>query len=108
MFVPAFRARGRPLRLVCRSGVPHRPGGGKDGGELLQAVKSIRELADDFDKRSGALMSDGRRTLGDISRAVNNLDKNPTRLLFGAGSGSAPAEPPKPAPERPPAGQKRQ
>jgi phospholipid/cholesterol/gamma-HCH transport system substrate-binding protein len=72
-------------------------------------VKSIKELADDFDKRSGALMSDGRRTLGDISRAVNNLDRNPTRLLFGAGSGSTPAEPPKPAaPERPPAGQKRQ
>jgi phospholipid/cholesterol/gamma-HCH transport system substrate-binding protein len=75
--------------------------GGKDGGELLQAVKSIRELADDFDKRSGALMSDGRRTLGDISRAVNNLDKNPTRLLFGAGNSSAPAEPPKPAPATP-------
>jgi phospholipid/cholesterol/gamma-HCH transport system substrate-binding protein len=53
-------------------------------------------------------MADGRRTLGDISRAVNNLDKNPTRLLFGAGSGAAPAEAPKPAPERPPAGQKRQ
>jgi phospholipid/cholesterol/gamma-HCH transport system substrate-binding protein len=81
--------------------------GGKDGGELLQAVKSIRELADDFDKRSGALMSEGRRTLGDISRAVNNLDRNPTRLLFG-GAPSTPAEPPKPAPERPPAGQKRQ
>jgi phospholipid/cholesterol/gamma-HCH transport system substrate-binding protein len=80
--------------------------GGKDGGELFQAVKSIRELADDFDKRSGALMSDGRRTLGDISRAVNNLDKNPTRLLFGAGSSSTPAPPP--PPEKPPAGQKRQ
>ena len=66
--------------------------GGKDGGELLQTVKSIRELADDFNKRSGALMTDGRRTLGDISRAVDNLDRNPTRLLFGAsGSGSAPA-----------------
>ncbi|MBR0930794.1 MlaD family protein [Bradyrhizobium sp. 62B] len=74
--------------------------GGKDGGELFQAVKSIRELADDFDKRSGALMADGRRTLGDISRAVNNFDRNPTRVLFGA-SNSAPAapppEPPKPA-----------
>ena len=74
--------------------------GGKEGGELFQAVKSIRELAEDFDKRSGALMADGRRTLGDISRAVNNLDRNPTRLLFGAGnSGAAPAaETPKPAP----------
>ena len=65
--------------------------GGKDGGELFLAVKSIRELAEDFDKRSGALMSDGRRTLGDISRAVNNLDRNPTRLLFGAGGSGAPA-----------------
>jgi phospholipid/cholesterol/gamma-HCH transport system substrate-binding protein len=74
--------------------------GGNSGGELALMVKAIKELADDFDKRSGALMADGRRTLGDISRAVNNLDRNPTRLLFGAGnSGSAPAEaapPPKP------------
>jgi phospholipid/cholesterol/gamma-HCH transport system substrate-binding protein len=73
--------------------------GGKEGGELFLAVKSIRELAEDFDKRSGALMTDGRRTLGDISRAVNNLDRNPTRLLFGAGNSSAaPAETAKPAP----------
>ncbi|PJG51031.1 MCE family protein [Bradyrhizobium forestalis] len=74
--------------------------GGKDGGELFQAVKSIRELAEDFDKRSGALMSDGRRTLGDISRAVNNFDRNPTRVLFGASNSSQaapPPEPPKPA-----------
>ena len=75
--------------------------GGKDGGELFQAVKSIRELAEDFDKRSGALMTDGRRTLADISRAVNNLDRNPTRLLFGPTAGSAPAEAPPPAPRRP-------
>src|SRR5665213_357790 len=80
--------------------------GGKDGGELFLTVKSIRELAEDFDKRSGLLITDGRRTLGDISRAVNNLDRNPTRLLFGAGnSPPAPAEapaapPPKPAAER--------
>jgi phospholipid/cholesterol/gamma-HCH transport system substrate-binding protein len=71
--------------------------GGKDGGELFAAVKSIRELAEDFDKRSGLLMADGRRTLGDISRAVNNLDKNPTRLLFGAGSSGSNASVPAPA-----------
>jgi len=73
--------------------------GGNAGGELSLMVKSIRELADDFDKRSGALMTDGRRTLGDVSRAVNNLDRNPTRLLFGAGNSNnaAPAEAPKPA-----------
>jgi phospholipid/cholesterol/gamma-HCH transport system substrate-binding protein len=67
--------------------------GGKEGGELFQTVKSIRELAEDFDKRSGALMADGRRTLADISRAVNNLDKNPTRLLFGPSNASAPSTP---------------
>jgi phospholipid/cholesterol/gamma-HCH transport system substrate-binding protein len=65
--------------------------GGKDGGELFLTVKSIRELAEDFDKRSGALMLDGRKTLGDISRAVNNFDRNPTRVLFGA-SNSAPTQ----------------
>src|ERR1700712_175361 len=82
--------------------------GGKDGGELFQTVKSIRELAEDFDKRSGALMTDGRRTLGDISRAVNNLDRNPTRLLFGAGNSSAPAEAPAPPrPAGPAAGEKK-
>jgi phospholipid/cholesterol/gamma-HCH transport system substrate-binding protein len=66
--------------------------GGREGGELFQTVKSIRELAEDFDRRSGALIADGRRTLGDISRAVNNLDRNPTRLLFGASNNAgAPA-----------------
>jgi phospholipid/cholesterol/gamma-HCH transport system substrate-binding protein len=63
--------------------------GGREGGELFATVKSIRELAEDFDRRSGALMADGRRTLTDISRAVNNLDRNPTRLLFGAGSNAS-------------------
>ncbi len=67
--------------------------GGKDGGELIKAVKAIHELADNLDKRSGVLMSDGRRTLADISRAVNNLDKNPTRLLFGPGTNGSPTLP---------------
>ena len=71
--------------------------GGKDGGELFSTVKSIRELAEDLDKRSGALMADGRRTLADISRAVNNLDRNPTRLIFGAGN-TTPAPTPTPVP----------
>jgi phospholipid/cholesterol/gamma-HCH transport system substrate-binding protein len=69
----------------------NRVAGGKDGGELFLTLQSIRELAEDFDKRSGALMADGRRTLGDISRAVNNLDRNPTRLLFGASGSTSPA-----------------
>ena len=47
------------------------------------------ERAEDFDKRSGALMADGRRTLADISRAVNNFDRNPSRVLFGGGNNAA-------------------
>ena len=90
-------------------------GGGTAGGELNPMVKSIRELADDFDKRSGALMADGRRTLGDISRAVNNFDRNPSRVIFG-GNNNAVAAPPPPPPTQPtapagprvPSGQKRQ
>jgi phospholipid/cholesterol/gamma-HCH transport system substrate-binding protein len=86
--------------------------GGKEGGELFQAVKSIRELAEDFDKRSGALMTDGRKTLGDISRAVNNFDRNPTRVLFGASNSSSNAQasqapPPAQAAAPPPAGEKK-
>ena len=74
--------------------------GGASGGELNLMVKSIRELADDLDKRTGVLISDGRRTLADISRAVNNFDRTPTRVLFGASNSSQaapPPEPPKPA-----------
>src|SRR5215472_13069516 len=87
--------------------------GGKEGGELFLTVKSIRELAEDFDKRSGALMADGRKTLGDISRAVNNFDRNPTRVIFGASNNSAPTaeqqtQPRGPAPAPAASGQKRQ
>ena len=81
--------------------------GGKDGGELFQAVKSIRELAEDLDKRSGALMADGRRTLADISRAVNNLDRNPTRLLFGPSATATPPSETPPPPRLAPAGEKK-
>ncbi len=81
--------------------------GGKDGGALTATVKSIKDLADNLDKRTAeitvnankflatsskdltALASDGRRTLDDISRAVNNFDRNPTRVLFGASATDA-------------------
>ncbi|MCX7322172.1 MAG: MlaD family protein [Hyphomicrobiales bacterium] len=69
--------------------------GGKDGGALTAAVKSFHELTDNLDKRTAALIVDGRRALGDasrtlndVSRAVNNLDRNPTRLLFGPSTSS--------------------
>ncbi|MDO8400251.1 MAG: MlaD family protein [Bradyrhizobium sp.] len=74
--------------------------GGSSGGELSAMLKAIKELADDLDKRTNLLIADGRRTLGDISRAVNNFDRNPSRVIFG-GSNNAVA--PEPAPARPPA-----
>src|SRR6185436_6803748 len=75
--------------------------GGAAGGELNLMVKSIKELAEDFDKRSGALMADGRRTLSDISRAVNNFDRNPSRMIFGGGNTQAAEPPAAAAPARP-------
>jgi len=82
--------------------------GGRDGksGELNEAARSIRTLADNLDKRTAeitagvnrltgngnrqldALASNANRTLAEIERAVKNLDRNPSRLIFG-GSGSS-------------------
>jgi phospholipid/cholesterol/gamma-HCH transport system substrate-binding protein len=75
-------------------------GGGATGGELANMVKAIKELAEDFDKRSGALMADGRRTLSDISRAVTNFDRNPSRVIFGGGNSNPPPEQQQAAPPR--------
>jgi phospholipid/cholesterol/gamma-HCH transport system substrate-binding protein len=50
-------------------------GSDKNGGELLPTVISIRELAENFNKRSGALMSDGRRMLGDISQSFTKAGR---------------------------------
>ena len=85
-----------------------------DPSALQDVTESIRDLAEDFDKRSGALIADGRRTLSDISRAVNNFDRNPSRVIFGGSNNAAPAaEAAKPAAaanaaKPPPSGQKRQ
>jgi phospholipid/cholesterol/gamma-HCH transport system substrate-binding protein len=88
--------------------------GGADGkgGDMNDAAKSVRELAerltklaDNLDKRTAsitdgindltsagtkqinAVSKDLQRTLGTIDRTVNNIDKNPSRLLFGGGGG---------------------
>ncbi|HVV60389.1 MAG TPA: MlaD family protein [Pseudolabrys sp.] len=84
--------------------------GGEDGkgGDINEAARSIKKLADHLDDRTAeittnvnkltaqaskqvdSLAADARRTLNNIDRTVTNLDKNPSRLLFG-GSGSTPA-----------------
>jgi phospholipid/cholesterol/gamma-HCH transport system substrate-binding protein len=90
--------------------------GGPDGkgGDINDAAKSIRELsdrlsklADNLDKRTAsitdgindmtaagtkqinAVSKDLQRTLGTIDRTVNNIDKNPSRLLFGGSPSSS-------------------
>jgi phospholipid/cholesterol/gamma-HCH transport system substrate-binding protein len=47
-------------------------GSDKYGGQLLPTVISFRELIQSFDKRSGAMISDARKMLGDISQSINN------------------------------------
>ena len=44
----------------------------KYGGELLPTVISLRELIESFDKKSGAVIADTRRMLGDVSQSINN------------------------------------
>jgi len=50
-------------------------GSDKYGGELLPTVVSLRELIESFDKKSGALMADTRKMLGDISLSVTKADQ---------------------------------
>jgi phospholipid/cholesterol/gamma-HCH transport system substrate-binding protein len=69
---------------------------GKDG-ELYQKVKSIRELAESFNKRSAIFMEDGRRTLLDISMAANKVD----RKFVPQAAGGATPPPASSGPKRP-------
>jgi phospholipid/cholesterol/gamma-HCH transport system substrate-binding protein len=46
-------------------------GSDKYGGELLPTVISLRELIQSLDKKSGAVMADTRKMLGDVSQSVN-------------------------------------
>lgn len=91
------------------AGIQHLSGG-EDGksGQLNMAASSIRALADNLDQRTAAissginqltaagareirgLASDAHRTLSTISRAVSNLDRNPSRIIFGGRGSSLP------------------
>lgn len=79
--------------------------GGKDGqgGEINVAAQSVQALVDNVNKRTAeitsgitkltstgtkqleSLSADAKRTLSNIDRAVTNLDKNPSRILWGGG-----------------------
>jgi phospholipid/cholesterol/gamma-HCH transport system substrate-binding protein len=61
--------------------------------ELFQKVKTIRELAESFNNKSGAVMEEGRRSLVDISQAAIRMTR---KFSPQAISGDNPAPPRKP------------
>jgi phospholipid/cholesterol/gamma-HCH transport system substrate-binding protein len=66
--------------------------GGTDGksGEINEAARSIRTLAENLDKRTaeitvgiGKLTTSGTRTLTTIDKAAKHFDENPGRIIWG-------------------------
>jgi phospholipid/cholesterol/gamma-HCH transport system substrate-binding protein len=74
------------------------------GGELAETARSFRTLADNLDKRTdeitkginifsgaatkqvNAIGSDAHRMIGTVEQTFKNIDRNPSRLLFGGGA----------------------
>ena len=65
--------------------------------ELFEKVKSIREFAETFDKKSRTVIEESRRSLLDISQAAIKVTR---KLDPQAGDGDNPAPPRKPIPRR--------
>jgi phospholipid/cholesterol/gamma-HCH transport system substrate-binding protein len=65
--------------------------------ELFEKVKSIREFAETFDKKSRTVIEEGRRSLLDISQAAIGVTR---KLDPQAGEGENPRPPRKPNPRR--------
>lgn len=60
--------------------------GGADGkGDVPEAIRAFKVLAENLDKKLDGLIADGRRTLNTVDRAVRNFDENPSRIIFGGG-----------------------
>jgi phospholipid/cholesterol/gamma-HCH transport system substrate-binding protein len=82
--------------------------GGSDGaGDIQEAARSLKTLADNLDKRTDDISAginkftavgakelenvgySARRTMGEIEKAVKNFDANPSRILWGGSSNSS-------------------
>jgi phospholipid/cholesterol/gamma-HCH transport system substrate-binding protein len=82
--------------------------GGADGtGDIQEAARSLKMLADNLDKRTDDISAginkftavgakeleavgySARRTMGEIEKAVKNFDANPSRILWGGASSSS-------------------
>ena len=82
-------------------GVAAGPEGSSTFGEIREAARSMRILADNLDRRTAeitagvnrftgpgareyeALATEGRKTVNDIGRAVRSLERNPSQVIFG-------------------------
>jgi phospholipid/cholesterol/gamma-HCH transport system substrate-binding protein len=88
-------------------GVERLTGGPDKKGELADTLETFRQLATSAVRDWHTLAADGRRAINSAEQVFKNIDRNPSRLIFG-GSSSAPAEsapaaprPPRPAAPRP-------
>ncbi len=86
------------------AGLDNLTGGPNGKGDIQEAARSIRLLAENLDRRTveitaginrfttaGArefesLSGDAKRTLAELERTLRNFDRNPSRLLFGGGN----------------------
>lgn len=91
------------------AGLENLSGGPEGNGDIQKAAQAVRQMAENMDKHvaevsagfnrfsaTGAreiqsFAAEGRRTLNDIDQTVKNLDRNPSRLLFGGSGNSVPA-----------------
>jgi phospholipid/cholesterol/gamma-HCH transport system substrate-binding protein len=65
--------------------------------ELFEKLKSLRDMADTFKRRSAAVMEDSRRTLIDVSEAANNMNR---KIVPQAAAAPPPAAPRRPEQKR--------
>jgi phospholipid/cholesterol/gamma-HCH transport system substrate-binding protein len=65
-------------------------GDGDGTGDIPEAARAIRNAADNLDKRIETLTTEGRRTLYTLDRTIKNIDRNPSRLIFGGGTPAFP------------------
>jgi phospholipid/cholesterol/gamma-HCH transport system substrate-binding protein len=83
------------------AGLENLTGSGDNAGDIAQAARAVRKLAENLDKRTDAISVglsrfsnsglkefetfavDGRRTLAELNKAIKNIDQHPTRLIFG-------------------------
>jgi len=71
--------------------VPGLAGGRPD--ELFEKVKTIRELADSFNRKSATVMEEGRRSLLDISEAAVRVTRKFDPQAVSVGNPPPPRKP---------------